>query len=529
MISKSDQSPEKPPNSGFTRRQILKGLASLPVLGLFAQQFLKKLDHDSGRRSQILSELDLNGSAKLDVTTPVSDQLIRLGIIGFGTRGEESARALGFAHPDWLEQRQRDAQKNKLDTRLQDWLSQENLQVAITGICEVFDQRRERGLQVARNRIGPSATTPSLPVTAYTDHHQLLESKDIDAVIIDTPDHHHAQMTIDAVRAGKHVYCEKCFTRTLEELYQAREEVKNSGMVFQIGHQYHQNASFSKAKEVIQKNILGKVTLVEVTTNRNTPDGAWIRHLDAQGNPKPGNAQTINWDLWLGSRPKVPFNIDRYYNWTKWWDYATGLSGQLLSHEYDAVNQLLDLGIPASVRASGGIYYFKDNREIPDVFHVVFEFPEKDLTLLYSASLASSRPRGRVFMGHDASMELGDDLKVTVDDNSTRFSEKIKSGLIDTSAPLFTYRPGAGSIDAVTTASEKFYASRGLIYTYRDGKRVDTTHLHLREWLEGIRSGGKLSCGIDKAFEVTMACHMATISYREGRPVRWNPQKQLIV
>jgi len=529
MNLKSEGSPEKQSTSGFTRRQILKGLASLPVLGLFAQQFLRKMEYDSGRRSQILSELDLNGNARLPATAPISDRLIRLGIIGFGVRGEESARALGFAHPDWLEQGQREAQNNKLDTRLQDWLNQENLQVAITGICEVFEQRRERGLQVAKNKFGPSNTAPSLPVTAYTDYRELLDSKDIDAVIIDTPDHHHAQMTIEAMKAGKHVYCEKCLTRTVDELYQVREAVKTSGLVFQLGHQYHQNSSYAKAREVIEKNILGKITLIEVTTNRNTPDGAWIRHLDAQGNPKPGNAQTIDWDLWLGSRPKVPFSIDRFYNWTKWWDYATGLSGQLLSHEYDAVNQLLGLGIPASVTASGGIYYFKDNREIPDIFHAVFEFPDKNLTLMYSASLANSRPRSRVFMGHDASMELGDDLKVTVDYNSTRFSEKIKSGLIDTSAPLFTYRPGAGGIDAVTTASEKFYASRGLIYTYRDGKRVDTTHLHLREWLEGIRSGGKLSCGIDKAFEVTLACHMATISYLEGRTVKWNEKKQLIV
>jgi predicted dehydrogenase len=528
MNLKNENIPEKESSSRFTRRQILKGLASLPVLGLFAQQFLKKMDYDSGRRAQILSELNLNGPVQW-TSSPISDKLIRVGIIGFGVRGEEQARALGFAHPDWLEQLRINAQKNKLDTRLQDWLNQENLQVAITGICEVFDQRRERGLEVAQNKIGPSSAAPSLPVMVYQDYRKMLESRDIDAVIIATPDHHHAQITIDAVKAGKHVYCEKCFTRTVDELYQVREAVKTSGQVFQLGHQYHQNASFTKAREVIEKNILGKITLVEVTTNRNTPDGAWIRHLDTQGNPKPGNMHTINWDLWLGSRPKVPFSIDRYYNWTKWWDYATGLSGQLLSHEYDAVNQLLGLGIPATVTASGGIYYFKDNREIPDIFHAVFEFPEKDITLMYSASLANSRFRSRVLMGHDASMELGDDLKVTVDDDSTRFKEKIKSGLIDTSAPLFTYRPGASGIDAVTTASEKFYASRGLIYTYRDGRRVDTTHLHVREWLEGIRSGSKLSCGIDKAFEVTLACHMATTSYREGRTVKWNPQKQLIV
>ena len=158
-------------------------------------------------------------------------------------------------------------------------------------------------------------------------------------------------------------------TRTDEELYRVVDAVKKSGVVFQLGHQNSKNETFKRAKEIVEKNILGKITLVETTTNRNTSHGAWVRHIDANGNLKPGTPETLDWDQWLGASPKVPFDIDRYYNWTKWWDYATGLSGQLFSHEYDSVNQILELGIPRYCMASGGIYFHKDNREIPDIFH----------------------------------------------------------------------------------------------------------------------------------------------------------------
>jgi len=271
------------------------------------------------------------------------------------------------------------------------------------------------------------------------------------------------------------------------------------------------------------------VTLVEATTNRNSTWGAWIRHKTVDGKLKPGNPQNIDWKMWLGDAPQVPFSLDRYYNWTKWWDYATGLCGQLMSHEVDVANQLLGLGIPKSCAASGGIYYHKDNREIPDTFHAVFEYPDKDLSFVYSASLANDRDRGRVFMGHDASMKLGDELELSIDPGSTQFKNQIQQGLFDVSRPAITFRSGRDKVDAVTSATEKYYASRGLTHTYRDGKKLDTTFLHLQEWLDGIRNGSAVSVPVDKGVEVTIACHMATKSYREKRKVYWDPDKRRII
>lgn len=528
---------EQAKTDGFKRRDILKGIASLPVFSAFLYAMFKKASQDRFKKNEILSELGQHEATPAVIPKTIvkkSGELVRIGIVGFGTRGEQLARALGFAHPDWIETKRKSAERNKMDKTLESWLSQENLNVAITGICDVFDLRAEQGLIVAKNNAGPGGAS-IIPANhkRYRTYQEMLNSPEIDAVIVTTPDFHHAQMTIDAANAGKHVYCEKCMTRTEDEVYRVVEAVKraqkNKNIVFQLGHQYHHSYAFPKAKEIVAKNILGKITLVETTTNRNTPDGAWIRHLDRNGNPKPGDPKTIDWDQWLGSSPRVPFDIDRYYNWTKWWDYATGLSGQLFSHEIDSVNQILGLGIPKSCMASGGIYFYKDNREIPDIFNAVFEFPEKDLTLIYSASLASSLSRGRVFMGHDGAMEVGADLKVMVDRDSTRFKEKIEKGVIDPSLPLFTYQPGLKGIDAITSATERYYLTRGLTYTYVEGKQVDISHLHLKEWLDCIRNGGTPSCDINKGFEATIACHMATKSYREKRCVEWDPIKQRII
>jgi predicted dehydrogenase len=280
-----------------------------------------------------------------------------------------------------------------------------------------------------------------------------------------------------------------------------------------------------KAKEVVDAGILGRVTLVETTTNRNDPWGAWVWEISKEGNP-----ETIDWEHFQEpAAQRVPFSLERFFRWRCWYDYGTGLSGDLLSHEYDGVNQILGLGIPKSAVASGGIYFFKDGRDVPDVFQVVFEYPERDLTLVYSATLANGRNRGMVFMGHDASMQVGTGVTVLADPSSTRYKEKLEKKVIDPSLPLFTYRPGYKGLDAVTSATEEYFVSRGLLWTYRGGQRVSAYHLHLKEWLEVIRNGGTTSCNIEEGFAEAITCHMATASYLTGRRVTWDPARQRIV
>lgn len=513
----------------LARRDILKGLVGLPVGGAFFLSFWKKKSLDDVRRKEILKELGIDGEGAAELPLLQKrkpGQLIRLGIIGVGGRGEHLLRCAGFVHPDWLERKRQQALENRLNKELETFLGQENLNVALTAVCDIYDPHAERGLVASQNALGEGGRVESRkPARRFRHHQDLLASPDVDAVIIATPDHWHAQMTIDAAASGKPVYLEKCMTRTAEEAVRVYDAVKSSQIIFQLGHQQRQQESHQKARLVVAKNILGKISLVQTTTNRNSPDGAWQYEIPADAGP-----HNIDWEQFLGPAPnRVPFDVYRFFRWRCWYDYGTGLAGDLLSHEYDAVNQILELGIPRSASASGGIYFFKDGRDVPDVFHVAFEYPERELTLFYSATLSSNRGRGRLFLGHDASMEVGETLVVMADSESTRYKEKVLTEIIDTSLPLFSFRPGAKGIDTVTSASEQYFATRGLLYSYKEGKRVDISHLHLKEWLEGIRDGRQPSCSIERGFEEAITCHMATESYLRGRRVEWDPRRRQIV
>lgn len=507
-----------------SRRTVLKALAGIPVLGFFAYELLAKKSYDLNKNSALIKELGLDNIFPHPATGQnTKSDLLRIGIIGFGNRANQLASGLGFLHPADMDDKRKSG-------KLEAWLEQENLNVAITGVCDVFDLNAEKGLAIAGNEIIASGAKPSgLQVKRYKTYADMLDDPAIDAVVIATPDHHHARITIDAIKAGKHVYCEKSIALSEEELNEVYSTVKSSDRVFQLGHQITQNVIFQQAKQIIDKNILGKISLIETTTNRNTAEGAWIRHLDSNGNLKPGDLNTIDWEQWLGNSPAVPFSVDRFYNWTKFFDYDFGMLGQLFTHEYDAVNQLLQIGIPHSAIATGGIYFWKDNREIPDVLQAVFEYPEKELTLMYSACLASSRQRGRVFMGHDASMELGGSLTITADNDSTRYKQKIQEGIIDANTPMLQVSPGSGEIDAVSSATEKYYASRGLTSTVINGKEVDTTHLHLKEWINCIRNGGETSANIEMAYQEGITVLMAQKAYIEKRRVEWDSVQRKIV
>lgn len=515
------QSPKK-----INRREIIKGLVTVPVLGAFIYGVLKKLKYDRLLKNTLLKELEISDEEAEPVMIPSSSgEKIRLGIIGFGIRGEQLARALGFAHPDIIDEWREAAMADNNDKRYSDYLEQDDLNVVINGVCDIFDVRAQRAVAASANhdRQG-SGSKPGKAAKRYRTYLDMISASDIDAVIIATPDHWHARMTIDAVRAGKHVYLEKGMTRTVKETFELRKAIKETGIIFQLGHQGRQTDSHRKAREIIDRNILGKISIIEVCTNRNDPNGAWVYDIHHEANP-----DTIDWKQFIGPTNWHPFSLERFFRWRCWWDYGTGLSGDLLTHEYDAVNQVLNLGIPYSAVASGGIYFYQDGREVPDVFHAVFEYPQRELVLVYSASLSSERFRGKVFMGHDGHMEMEDTLTIYADRKSTRYKKKIEKGIINPEMPVFTYVPGRKSIDAVVSPTEQYFAKRGLLYTYLGSKRYDTAHLHLREWINSIRTGVQPSCDIDQGFQEAITAHMATIAYRENRKVYWDAKNEKIM
>jgi len=544
--NKNTKQSESNKSSNIGRRDVIKTLATVPLLGVMAYGLAKTkkialLDRD------ISDVFQLSNTKAVFLKPLANGKQIRLGLIGFGIRGKQLMRALGFAEPSYIDSLIDSNNKNPDDTRYEVFLEQDDLNVVINGVCDIFDVYGEAARLTASNinREGTSGKLGSLP-KSYRTYQELIAAEDIDAIVIAAPDHWHGTITSAAARVGKHVYCEKPMTWTVPETYMVRQAVKESGIVFQLGHQGRQTACYQKAEEIVKNDLLGHVNLIQVCTNRNTPNGAWVYPI-IDGS----NIQTIDWkqfegdpvrikeytdymisnrlERYMGPEKRDEFSLERFFRWRCWWDYSTGLSGDLLTHEYDAVNQIMHVGIPHSATSSGGVYFFKDGRTVPDVLQTSFEWPDRNLTMLYSATLASSRNRGKVFMGHDASMEVSNILTLFADRNSERYAEKIDRGIIPTDEPFFTYVPGQSKVDAVTSATELYFAQRGLLYTYIDGRRYDTTFLHMREWLECIRQGKTPSCGIDQAFEEAMTAHMGTRAYLEGRTMYWDMEKEEIV
>ena len=515
----------------WTRREALLGLGSIPILGAVWWAGASGTVGRKREREAILERLNIQPSLPSAVPA-ISGEPVRVGIIGFGIRGEQLCRSLGYATDEWIAAMEEAEALAKAEgrpfTALTDFRAQEPLNVRIVGVCDVFDIRAEKAIR--------SFGTAEQPVRRYTTYTDMIQSGDVEAVVIATPDHWHAPMAIEALRNNVHVYVEKPMTHTVSETYVLKEAARNSKATIQVGHQHRQTLSFKTAQDIVDKGTLGHVSLITTNTNRNDDNGAWNYDIHPDASP-----QTIDWEQFLGSAPPIPFNKNHFFRWRKWWAYGSGLSGDLLTHDYDRLNCVLRMGIPRSVMASGGIYTHRDGRNVPDVLQANFEFPEfstgssqkpgkeRGMTFTYSATLGNGLNRPTMLMGHDASMELGNRLTIWPDGRSSRYAEMLEEGRMNPGSPIYSYDPAAGALDGVSSATSQYFADKGLMWTYVDGKRVDSTFLHMREWLSVIRNGGQVSCGIQEGFEEAISAHMAGLSWKLGRRIEWDPQGEQII
>lgn len=510
----------------WTRRDLLKGLGGLPILGAVWWAGAAKTVGQRKERSEILETLDIQPSLP-NTFQGIGGTPIRVGIIGFGIRGEQLCRALGFATKDWIKSMELEVQENPSNKVLEDFYNQERLNVHMAGVCDIFDFRANKALE--------SFASVDNTIRRYADYSEMIQSGEIDAVVIATPDHWHAPMAIEALNHGVHVYVEKPMTHNVQETYDLRDAALNSDAVFAVGHQHRQTLSFKTAEDIIKKGTLGHISLIQTSTNRNDDNGAWNYEILNHA-----NENNINWEQFLGNAPKVPFNANHFFRWRKWWAYGSGLSGDLLTHDYDRLNCVLNMGIPASVMASGGVYTHNDGRNVPDVLQVNMEFPdfylgssqrdkkERGMTFCYSATLGNSFNRPTLLMGHDASMELGNRLTIWPDQASSKYKTLLDTGKMNPRIPIYQYDPAINHPDAVSSATSQYFADKGLMWTYVNGKRVDSTFLHMREWLDTIKNGGKVSCGIKEGFEEAISAHMAGISYKLGKKIGWDANKQVL-
>ena len=242
--------------------------------------------------------------------------------------------------------------------------------IELVAACDIFDGR----LDAARERHGDIFTS--------RDYQEVLARDDVDAVIVGTPDHWHQPISVDALRVGKAVYCEKPMVHNIAEghgLIQAQEE---SGSVFQVGSQGMSSLGNEKAKELYEEGAIGELNYAEGFWARNDPMGAWQYPI-----PAGASEETVDWKRFLGPAPERAYDPLRVFRWRNYRDYGTGVAGDLFVHLFSSLHFVVSSRGPTRIQAAGGLRYWKDGREVPDVLLGMFDYPETEKHPEFNLSL----------------------------------------------------------------------------------------------------------------------------------------------
>jgi len=386
---------------------------------------------------------------------------IGVGCIGIGTRGGDDLKGVTFVD-----------------------------RVKVTAVCDVYKGHREKGVARSQNP----------DVKSYLDYHDLLADKNVDAVVIATPDHWHTPIVLDAVKAGKDIYCEKGWARTVAEAKLMRAAVKQAGTVFQLGHQARQATCALQAKELIAQGILGPITLVRTGRFGNLPPGRaiwrWYGYYNQFERPDPVQVQRdVDWRRWLGPAPQIPFNERHFWHWRCYWNYGTGQAGDLLSHELDFIQYLLGYGIPDTCDCTGLNARLKDDRETPDTWIAAYQFQKKNCSVTFTGSQNTS---------------VGQPVEICGQEATLRFD-----GI-------------AHDVHGFSVVREGFNEKPNLPKGYVRRKTPQQPN-HLEDFFNCVRSRGKPKCHVDEAFVETATYCMSVESYKRRRQVRWDAGREEIV
>ncbi len=232
--------------------------------------------------------------------------------------------------------------------------------VKLVAACDLYDGRLEHSKELW----GKDLFTTR-------DYREILARKDVDAVIIGTPDHWHSRISIDAMNAGKDVYCEKPMVQKIEQGKQVIDAQKRTGRIFQVGSQYASAMVYQKTRDLLQQQAIGKLTMVEAWLDRNTAIGAWQYSIPPDASP-----ETVDWERFVEPAPKRPFDATRFFRWRNYRDYGTGVAGDLFVHLLTGLHFSTQVDGPSKVYSTGRLRYWQDGRDVPDVMLALLDYPE---------------------------------------------------------------------------------------------------------------------------------------------------------
>lgn len=422
---------------------------------------------------------------------------IRIGTIGVGIQGTaDTNAALGRTGPATEQQSPGPVGPN----------------CEIIAVADLYDGRLTRAKEIWGKQL---VTT--------RDYHEILARSDVDAVIVATSDHWHSKIAIDAMKAGKDVYLEKPMVRRLDEGEDLINAARKTNRIVQVGSQRVSSIVYRKAQELYRSGVIGELTLVEAWWNRNSALGAWQYTLPPDASP-----QTVDWERFQGKASRIPFDPIRFFRWRNYRDYGTGVAGDLFVHLFSGLHFVLSSKGPVRVMATGGLRYWKDGRDVPDVMLGIYEYPKTathpgfNLSLKVNFVDGGGGEEGFRFVGSEGVMTIGRGVTVSRKPLPKEPGLSINTfpkSMQDAIQKGYRAKYPENLKELNSTKEEIYVPPQG----YND--QVD----HLANFLEAVRTRKPVVEEAIFGFRAAGPALLTNVSYFDGRSYQWDPEAMKVV
>jgi predicted dehydrogenase len=357
-------------------------------------------------------------------------------------------------------------------------------------------------------------------IQATREYREILERKDVDAVIVGTPDHWHKQVSIDAMRAGKDVYCEKPMIHLYSDGPQMVAASRETGRILQIGSQRVSNILYIQAKELLAAGAIGTLNMVAAHWDRNSAIGAWDYTVPPDASP-----ETCDWERFLGTAPQIPFSAEQFFQWRKWKAYGSGVAGDLFVHLFSGTHFITGAKGPTRAMATGGLRFWKDGRNVPDVMLGLFDYPEGfNLALRVNFVDGGAENEGLTFTGSEGTMQIGWD------------------GLTLNRVPR-DKEPGLSIGSFANAMQQEILAAYGKKYPephpsgppaegqekYVTAPGYSDSYDHLKNFFQAVRTRQPVMEDAVFGYRAAGAALLSNLSYDRGAVVEWDPVAMKLV
>ena len=379
--------------------------------------------------------------------------------------------------------------------------------IECVAVCDLYDSRHEAARESVQKQV---------PVTR--NYREILDRKDVDAVIVAVPDHQHRRVVVDACAAGKDVYCEKPMSHNVADGFAMVEAVRKNNRVLQVGSQRVSSIVYAKARELYAAGALGDVFYIEGSSDRNSASGAWVYPI-----PPDANEQTIDWDEFLVNAPKRPFDAARFFRWRCFSDYGEGLPGDLFVHLMSGIFFITGMNeVPKRAQSSGGLFRWKDGRDFPDLIETLYDFPNVRVALRCNLNNAGGEPIK--FCGTKGTMEInGQTLTFVPQDDSPKPETYSTRGW---PARLRNQYLAQWAADHPLPPPRDYQAIEAETFTAPAG--YSDVSAHQANFFDAVRTRKPVVENEEFGNHAAIGCHLANYAYFKKTIATWDPAAKTI-